>query len=321
MKHDCSALIKAIDAYVEKADGDLKDALDGAGFLDAAGTVDDISALESRVADALAEETKRFTSAAEKAVNLETFASDIWGEVKDANDADEKLGEIFLDEFNANMPKLATKYIKSIDSALTAKTISKRTTAWIESWSEELGKVMKLTSHEQIERILVSGLKDGQSVAEFTQAILDSGIRNEYYRARRVAVTEVLTAHSAAAQEAYMQCPAVEYKEWLHTGSYRNEPRENHVAISGQRVPTNAAFTLQGADGDTYYPLFPRDPSELPPGERVNCHCIAQPIVSEDVLGLSVEERRALQAAAIAEDDGEWEKELDAKNKAKAGIE
>jgi hypothetical protein len=45
-----------------------------------------------------------------------------------------------------------------------------------------------------------------------------------------------------------------------------------------------------------------------------------QPVVSEEVLGLSLEERQALQAQAIAEDDGEWEKELDAQNKARAGI-
>ena len=35
---------------------------------------------------------------------------------------------------------------------------------------------------------------------------------------------------------------------------------------------------------------------------------------------LSLEERQALQAQAIADDDGEWEKELDAQNKARAGI-
>ena len=45
-----------------------------------------------------------------------------------------------------------------------------------------------------------------------------------------------------------------------------------------------------------------------------------QPVVSEEVLGLSLEERQALQAQAIAEDDDEWEKELDAQNKARAGI-
>ena len=65
--------------------------------------------------------------------------------------------------------------------------------------------------------------------------------------------------------------------------------------------------------------MTPRDVC-LPPRESVNCHCLLQPVVSEEVLGLSLEERQALQAQAIAEDDGEWDKELDAQNKARAGI-
>lgn len=116
-----------------------------------------------------------------------------------------------------------------------------------------------------------------------------------------------------------MQSPSVEEKEWKHTGAYRNQPRRNHVSMSGQRVPKGEPFVLEGADGNTYYPAYPRD-SILPPGESVNCHCISQPIVSEEALGLPIEERRRLQAEAIAEMDDEWEKELDAKNKAASGL-
>jgi len=317
----CEALIKSIDAYIEKADGELGDTLGAAGFIDTEDTVKEISALESSVARALKKETAYITDAAEKAVNLETFASDIWPELKLTDDIDAKLGRIFLKEFNTFMPELVSQYVAKIDSELVVNEISKRTTAWAESWSSELGSIMKLNSHEEIESILVTSLQEGQSVAEFTQAILDSGIRDEYYKARRVAITETLTAHSVAAQEAYIQSPAVEEKEWLHTGAYRNAPRENHVAMSGQRVPAAAVFKLEGADGNIYYPRYPRDETELPPGERITCHCISQPIVSEEVLGLSIEERRELQAEAITADNGEWEKELDAQNRAKAGIE
>ena len=41
----------------------------------------------------------------------------------------------------------------------------------------------------------------------------------------------------------------------------------------------------------------------------------------DEILGLSYEERKRLQDEAIAELDDEWYKELDAKNRAKAGIE
>ena len=42
--------------------------------------------------------------------------------------------------------------------------------------------------------------------------------------------------------------------------------------------------------------------------------------MSEEILGLSLEERQALQQEAIDEMDDEWERELDERNKAKAGI-
>ena len=66
--------------------------------------------------------------------------------------------------------------------------------------------------------------------------------------------------------------------------------------------------------------MYPRDPS-LPPEDIINCHSICQPVVSEEILGLSLEERQALQQEAVDEMDDEWERELDERNKAKAGIE
>jgi len=320
MRYDCGQLLKAIDAYIQKDDDDLAEVLGEAGFIDPEETITEISGLEERVAQALKKQTKYITSAAEEAVDLEAFARDIWPGVKLSDDIDEKLRIIFFEEFNIYMPELISNYVATIDPELVASAITKRTAAWVESWSEELGQIMKLNSHEEIENILVNGLKDGQGVAEFTQTILDSGIRDEYYKARRVSVTEVLRAHSYSQHEAYVQSPAVENHLWRHTGSQKNEPRQNHVDMDGQIVPIDEPFVLIGADGEIYYPMVPRD-SILPPGEAVNCHCIEQPVVSDDILGLPLEERQRLQQEAIDDDDGEWEKELDAKNKAKAGIE
>lgn len=320
MSCGCEKLLKAIDAYIRKADDDLEEALAEAGFLDTDDTVKEISRMESRVARALKKQTGYITDAADAAVDLKTFAEEIWPDVKLNDDLDAKLGTIFVEELSTYLPELASHYAAKIDPELVVSEITKRTTAFVESWSEDLGGIMKLNSHQEIEDILTTGLKEGQSVAEFTQAILDSGIRDEYYKARRVAVTETLRAHSYAQQEAIIQSPAAEGKEWVHTGSHMNEPRQNHVDMNGTIVPKDEPFELVGADGATYYPMFPRD-SVLPPGESVNCHCIHRAVVSEEVPGLPLEERRRLQAEAIAEDDGAWEAELDAKNRAKAGIE
>lgn len=84
-------------------------------------------------------------------------------------------------------------------------------------------------------------------------------------------------------------------------------------------VPKDQTFEMQGKDGGTYYPMFPRDPN-LPAGESINCHCIHRGIVNQETLGLSIDERKKMQQAFIDNDDGSWEKEQSEKEKAKAGI-
>lgn len=315
----CQPLIKAIDAYLAKADGDLADALDAEGYAEPQATIGYMQGIEDDVAEALVEETDYFLAEAEKAADLETFAADIWPRVKLNDRLKAKLATVFTEHLSEFMPEFVAYYIAQTDRSLKLEVVSKRTVVWVESWSEQLGEIMQLNSHKEIETILTKGLKDGTGIASFTREILDSGIRDEYYKARRVALTEVLGAHSVAQQEAFMQSPAVVDKAWKHTGAYRNEPRQNHVDMDGQRVAKDAPFTLTGIKGGTYEPMYPRDVI-LPPEERINCHCISQPVVSEDILGLPLEERQRLQQEAVEAMDDAWEKELDARNKAKAGI-
>lgn len=176
--------------------------------------------------------------------------------------------------------------------------------------------------------MLKKEIENGGNISQLCVDLINSGMEKEgkgeywtsHYRARKVAVTEVLRAHSVAQHEAYMQSPAVESKSWRHTGNYRNEPRQNHVDMDGQVVLKDQPFELVGADGMIYYPMYPRDTS-LPAAESINCHCIEQPVVDMEILGLPLEERQKLQQQAIDEMDDDWEAELDAQNKAKAGIE
>jgi len=316
---DCQRLANAIDAYIAKADGDLADVLNGEGYADPEETAKIISDIEDAVAEALDEQTELFLSSAKKSVDLAEFAESVMPGVKLTDDLAVKVAEIFQEQLTDIMPGLISSYITLTDKELKLEQVSKRTTAWVSDWSEELGEIMQLNSHTEIERILTTGLSEGYGIQQFVEDIMNSGVRDSHYKARRVAVTEVLRAHSVAREEGIQQSPAVEHKEWVHTGSYRNEPRPNHVSMSGQVVAKEEPFTLYGADGGIYYPAYPRD-TELPASESVNCHCIHRGIASESVLGLSLEERRRLQAEAVADMDDEWEKELNERNKAKAGI-
>ncbi|GHV06009.1 hypothetical protein FACS1894217_03860 [Clostridia bacterium] len=270
---ECQRLTRAIDAYIAKADDDLADVLTDEGYADATETVNRAARIEAEVAEALDDELNAILTAAERSVDLKEFADSVWQGVKLNDTLAEKLFIVFQEQLSEFMPELVSTYLTQTDKQLTLTSLSRRTTAWVDEWSEELGGLMKLTTQNEIQTILKSGLESGASLQTFTNAILDSGIRDTRYRARRVAITEVLRAHSVAREERIQQSPAVTQKEWVHTGSYRNEPRPNHVAISGTVVPKDEAFTLIGADGATYYPQYPRD-TNLPAGESVNCHCI-----------------------------------------------
>ena len=315
----CEGLIKAIDAYLAKEDDELELALEAAGYVDAPETIEHITSLEDGIAVVLISETDYILDSLKDRIDLKEYFSEVWPAIKKNNPTADKLFNLFWEDFSGYMKPLASKYIAATDAELTVQAVSQRTTAWTKQWSKDLSELMQLESHTQFEKILTTAMYEGQSVAEVTQALMDSGIRNEYVRARKTALTETLRAHSVANQEAMMQSPAVVEKEWRHSGAYRNEPRINHVAMQGQRVSKEAAYVLQGADGGVYYPLYPRDPS-LPAGESINCHCISQPIVSEEILGLPIEERRLLQEEALAAMDDAWEEELYLKNKALAGL-
>ncbi len=317
---NADGIIGAIDQYLAKADDDLADSLTDEGYAEAEDTVDAINAMQDEVAETLQNQTDDFVTA------LETATGSGWAEAQravsemmDGDDIAEQVEGAAADMLQTQIPKLASVYMQETDGELVVDIIRQRTQNWIASWSQRLGELMKINTHQQISDIIQSTIDKGESIEKLTRKIMDGGWRNEHYQARRVAVTEVLRAHSVAREEAIQQSPSTDRKEWRHTGAHKNKPRPNHVEMDGQIVPKDQPFELKGRDGVVYHPMYPRDPI-LPAGETVNCHCIHRGVAADDALGMSLEERRRLQQKYIEEDDGAWKKELDEENKAKAGI-
>ena len=317
---NADGIIGAIDQYLAKADDNLADSLTDEGYAEAEDTVDAINAMQDEVAETLQNQTDDFVTA------LETATGSGWAEAQravsemmDGDDIAEQVEGAVADMLQTQIPKLASVYMQETDGELVVDIIRQRTQNWIASWSQRLGELMKINTHQQISDIIQSTIDKGESIEKLTRKIMDGGWRNEHYQARRVAVTEVLRAHSVAREEAIQQSPSTDRKEWRHTGAHKNKPRPNHVEMDGQIVPKDQPFELKGRDGVVYHPMYPRDPI-LPAGETVNCHCIHRGVAADDALGMSLEERRRLQQKYIEEDDGAWKKELDEENKAKAGI-
>ena len=319
---NADGIIDAVDRYLAKADDDLSKALKEEGYANAEETVAAVNALEEEVADILHEQTNSVLDVLQDAEDEGADMEEVQRRISALLEADtiaEEVTETTLAMYETQVPQLASVYIKETDGDLLVNTIRNRTKSWIFNFAPAAGEWQRTATHEQILNLVKDAIENGTSIAELTRKIQEGGWRNEYYQARRYAMTETLRAHSVAHEEAIQQSPACDNKEWRHTGGSKNKPRPNHVAMDGQIVPKNEPFVLVGRDGVTYYPMYPRD-SILPASETVNCHCFHRGIPNKSVLGLSYEERKKMQEDFVNADNEAWKQEQELGNQSKAGI-
>lgn len=171
-------------------------------------------------------------------------------------------------------------------------TTTYRTIDWMESWSEELGQIMNITSQKQLTDKFNQGLAEGKGIDWIVREIEDlPGFDRQ--RARTTAITEVLTADSYAKHEAYMTNPVVISYKWKHAGRVR-EPRKNHLDLNGEVVPKGEYFQVSASE----QAQFPRQ-TTLSAKERVHCHCTYGTIQDENILGLSNAERLGIRESTI----------------------
>ena len=197
----------------------------------------------------------------------------------------------FLENTTASLTKLI---MESIDKEVAFNVLSKRTTDWIESWSEELAEIMQLNTHKAIERELIAAIEAGESIAQVELRLKDMpGFDRK--RARATARTEVLTASSQANWESFMQSPSVIGKKWKHSGAKKIKPRETHVAMDGEVAGVDELFLVDGEFG-----MYPRD-TTFSAKNRVNCGCVLSPVVDEHITGLTQEEKEQIRQEVLDE--------------------
>lgn len=299
-------LISAIDRYIAKADQNFRDEIEAEGFLVADAAVEAAEALEDGMTGAINEHVDGVLETLGDASSLKRYMESTWPDVQNQTDLREKLHDLFYTQFSQLLRTGVVAYLKDSDEEVgTAAEEDGRVTSYatefINGWSGQLAEIMHLSTDRQINKILVDSAEKNLSISETALAIGKSSIRSPGARSRVVAQTEVLRVESYSHLEAMRQDPATTEKEWVHTGSHKNKPRENHVAISGQTVPVDQPFSLSG-----YSPMCPRD-TNLPAGESINCHCIMRQKKDSKVLGLSADERKALREKYLNETEANWD--------------
>lgn len=100
MQLDTKPLIDAINRLIEKADDDLKDSLEAEGYVAASELVKNINKLEDAIDDVLDADSLEFLEKIEAATGVTDFITDIWPGIKDADDLEKALREIFRKQFD-----------------------------------------------------------------------------------------------------------------------------------------------------------------------------------------------------------------------------
>lgn len=298
-------LINAINRYIAKVDQNFRDEIEAEGFLVADAAVETAEALEDGMTGAITEHVDGVLETLGDASSLKRYMERTWPEVQTQTDLREKLHDLFYTQFSQLLHTGVVAYLKDSDEEVGTAAeedgrVTPYATEFINGWSGQLSEIMHLSTDRQINKILVDSAEKNLSISETALAIGKSGIRSPGARSRVVAQTEVLRIESYSHLEAMRQDPAATEKEWIHTGTHKNKPRENHVAISGQTVPIDQPFSLSG-----YSPMCPRD-TNLPAGESINCHCIMRQKKDSAVLGLSADERKALREQYLNQVEAEW---------------
>jgi len=298
-------LLKAIDAVVKDENDELKEEL--AEFPALTATLEAIEEYETKVAALFREQKRHFANgfksaiAKDEAEDGDTMTALLLKLVQ-SDDFVVKMSEYTSTFLTMTIEEFVSAIMETIDKDVSFEILSQRTVDWIAEWSKDLGEMMQLTTHTQLEAALTAVIENGEGIDKAIARIKDLP-EFDRARARTTAITEVLRANSVAAHEAYVQSPAVKEKMWRHSGSKKNKPREIHVKLDGKTIALDKYFDVGGYKG-----LYPRD-RNLPAKEVVNCHCVLSPVVDSKILGLSKEEKLKLHDQAIADNNDKWAKE------------
>ncbi|PHC13799.1 phage minor head protein [Bacillus toyonensis] len=298
-------LLDSLNEWIEKADtGDFTDSLpDDLEVLDMLpGYVEDF---EKEVAKLLRKQKKYIVDgiknytkkdAIEKGITIKDVINFVTGSLFGADTFAKSLSKVARKFLNYTMKDMTKAFMDAIDPDIQFNVFSKRTTKWINSWSDELGKLMQINSQKAVERILNEGLEKGKGIREIARELAKLP-EFDRKRAKTTAQTEVLAACSASQFESYRQSPAVIGKKWRHSGTKNNRPRDNHVAYNGTTVLVEEEFELPGSGERCMFPRY----SSLSGRERINCKCIMSPAVDNNILGLSEEEKQKMREETLKE--------------------
>jgi len=272
---NCDA-VKYIDAILKAANDDLEALLEAEGFVDGRATVLGINSLEDDLAYLLVNQEEYLAGNLTQEMLEEKTVIDRLSQLLADDPTNTQAKELFTAFFAKELPDFAEKYLAELDMSLKYYA-DQETLDELAAWSDKLGESVANTSQDAFKTILSDAAAKKLDVAAVTALLQESYAFSEG-RARRMAFTETLRAHSYSQYSAYQQTPSIGKLKWVHNGA--KDPRPWHQAMNDTEIEKDARFTIVAPTG-TYTCRFPRD-SNLPSTETVFCHCTVEGVVDVD---------------------------------------
>ena len=120
---------------------------------------------------------------------------------------------------------------------------------------------------DQLNNIITDGYRSGKGINDISNQITRRFDQLESWEAKRIARTEVNTAHNKATIDTYNEM-GVEYTQWIAASDDRT--RDSHVEVDGEIIPLGGTYS-----NGLQYPGDMSGPIE----EWINCRCSNAPFV------------------------------------------
>ena len=144
----------------------------------------------------------------------------------------------------------------------------------LEGGLQKLTEGITTTTKEDMRKILTKGMQEGWSINDMMKELEKLGINA--YRAELIARTETTRAANQGALLGAVSTGLQTVKEWISVNDNRTrtKPKDefDHRNMDGERVPTDAPFTLVSKNYIPVFMEFPGDPAGGP-GNTCNCRC------------------------------------------------
>lgn len=119
------------------------------------------------------------------------------------------------------------------------------------------------TTLRMLRQLVANAIRDGLTITELRNQIVNTGITTNRFRANTIARTEVHRAMTNGSLRAAQDAPFETTKTWVARLDERT--RSDHVVADGQTVDVNLPFSVGGHDIMV--------PGEGPPEQSINCRC------------------------------------------------